>query len=60
MNNAVYGKTIKNVRNRRNVKIINGLEEKMLKKLIVKPNLKSTYIFKDSNMVMVTIKTLRV
>ena len=60
MNNAVYGKTIKNVRNRRNVKIINGLEEKMLKKLIVKPNLKSTYIFKDSNVVMVTIKTLRV
>ena len=33
MNNAVYGKTMENVRNRCNVKIVNGLEEKKTRKV---------------------------
>ena len=43
MNNSVFGKTMENIRNRVNVKLVNT--EEKLKKLIAKPNFRSRKIF---------------
>ena len=51
MNNFVFGKTIENIRERCTVKIVHCLEEKKVKKLISKPNYKSSFIFANSNFV---------
>ena len=51
MNNSVFGKTMENIRKRCTVEIVNGLEEKKVKKLIAKPNYKSSFIFANSNLV---------
>ena len=51
MNNSVFGKTMENIRKRCTFKIVNGLEEKKVKKLISKPNYKSSFIFANSNLV---------
>ena len=50
-NNAVFGKTMKNVRERSTIKIVNGHNVKKLEKLIAKPNYKGAFVFEDSNLV---------
>ena len=54
MNNSVFGKTMENVRNRVNVKLVNTEEE--LKKLVAKPNLKSPPKIFSENLVSVHLK----
>ena len=51
MNNAVFGKTMENVRKRCSVTIVNGTEPKKVGKLIAKPNFKSAFVFENSNLV---------
>src|SRR5271163_4088743 len=46
MNNSVYGKTMENVRNRQNIKLIT--EEKMLMKYLSKPGLINRKIFNEN------------
>ena len=53
MNNAVFGKTMENIRNRVNVKLVNTGEQ--LKKLVAKPNYESRKIFNE-NLVSVHMK----
>ena len=53
MNNAVFGKTMENIRNRVNIKLINT--EEQLKKLVAKPNYESRKIFNE-NLVSVHMK----
>ena len=53
MNNSVFGKTMENIRNRVNVKLVNTQEK--LKKLTAKPNFKSHKIFSE-NLVSVHMK----
>ena len=53
MNNSVFGKTMENIRNRVNVKLVNS--EEQLKKLIAKPNYNSRKIFSE-NLVSVHMK----
>ena len=53
MNNSVFGKTMKNIRNRVNVKLVNTKEK--LRKLVAKPNFKSCKIFSE-NLVSVHMK----
>ena len=53
MNNSVFGKTMENIRNRVNVKLVNT--EEKLKKLIAKPNFRSQKIFSE-NLVSVHMK----
>ena len=53
MNNSVFGKTMGNIRNRVNVKLVNTKEK--LKKLVAKPNFKSQKIFSE-NLVSVHMK----
>ena len=53
MNNSVFGKTMENIRNRVNVKLVNTQER--LKKLVAKPNFKSHKIFSE-NLVSVHMK----
>ena len=53
MNNAVFGKTMENIRNRVNVKLTNT--EEQLKKLVAKPNYESRKIFNE-NLVSVHMK----
>ena len=53
MNNSVFGKTMENIRNRVNVKLINT--EERLKKLSAKPNYKSCKIFNE-NLISVHMK----
>ena len=53
MNNSVFGKTMENIRNRVNVKLINT--EEKLRKLVAKPNFKSRKIFNE-NLVSVHMK----
>ena len=53
MNNSVFGKTMENIRNRVNVKLVNT--EEKLKKLIAKPNFRSRKIFSE-NLVSVHMK----
>ena len=54
MNNSVFGKTMENIRNRVNVKLVNTQER--LKKLISKPNLKSPPKIFNENLVSVHLK----
>ena len=46
MNNSVFGKTMENIRNRVNVKLVNN--EEKARKLIAKPNYKSCKIFSEN------------
>ena len=54
MNNSVFGKTMENIRNRVNVKLVNT--EERLKKLVAKPNLKSPPKIFSENLVSVHMK----
>ena len=54
MNNSVFGKTMENIRNRVNVKLVNT--EERLKKLVVKPNLKSPPKIFNENLASVHLK----
>ena len=53
MNNSVFGKTIENIRNRVDVKLVNT--EEKFKKLVAKPNFKSWKIFNE-NLISVHMK----
>ena len=53
MNNSVFGKTMENIRNRVNVKLVTSREK--FKKLVAKPNFKSRKIFNE-NLVSVHMK----
>ena len=53
MNNSVFGKTMENIRNRVNVKLVNT--EEKFKKLSAKPNYKSCKIFSE-NLISVHLK----
>ena len=53
MNNSVFGKTIENIRNRVDVKLVNT--EEKFKKLVAKPNFKSRKIFNE-NLISVHMK----
>ena len=53
MNNSVFGKTIENIRNRVDVKLVNT--EEKFKKLAAKPNFKSRKIFNE-NLISVHMK----
>ena len=53
MNDSVFGKTMENIRNRVNVKLVNT--EEKLKKLVAKPNFRSLKIFSE-NLVSVHMK----
>ena len=46
MNNAVFGKTMENIRNRKDVKLVNSVEK--LRKLIAKPNFVNRKIFSEN------------
>ena len=54
MNNSVFGKTMENIRNRVNVKLVNT--EERLKKLTAKPNLKSPPKIFSENLASVHLK----
>ena len=43
MNNSVFGKTVENIRNRVDIKLVNSREK--AKKLVAKPNFKHLNIF---------------
>ena len=47
MNNSVFGKTMENIRNRVNVKLVNSPEK--FKKLVAKPNYESRKILNDND-----------
>ena len=53
MNNSVFGKTMENIRNRVNVKLVNN--EEKARKLIAKPNYRSCKIFGE-NLISVHLK----
>ena len=53
MNNSVFGKTMENIRNRVDVKLVNT--EEKLRKLVAKPNFRSLKIFNE-NLVSVHMK----
>ena len=53
MNNSVFGKTMENIRNRVNVKLVNTVEK--ARKLIAKPNFRSRKIFNE-NLISVHMK----
>ena len=53
MNNSVFGKTMENIRNRVNIKLVNS--EEKFKKLVAKPNYESNKRF-DENLVSVHMK----
>ena len=55
MNNAVFGKTIENVRNRRDVKLV--VTEERRKKLVSEPNYDSRKVFSESLMAIEMRKT---
>ena len=54
MNNSVFGKTMENIRNRVNVKLVNSKKE--LKKLVAKPNFKGPPKVFSENLVSVHMK----
>ena len=47
MNNAVFGKTMENVRRRVNIKLLRSREEKKIKQLVAKPTYNRHVIFND-------------
>ena len=53
MNNSVFGKTMENIRNRIDVKLVN--ERKKALKLVAKPNFQSVKIF-DENLIAIHMK----
>jgi len=53
MNNSVFGKTMENIRNRVNIRLVNN--QKSLKKCVVKPNFDHCTVF-DENLVAVHMK----
>ena len=53
MNNACFGKTMENVRNRSGVKIVHGSAKRRLEKLNARPNYEGSFIFGNSNLVSV-------
>ena len=53
MNNAVFGKTMENIRNRKDVKLVNSVEK--LRKLIAMPNFANRKIFSE-NLISVHMK----
>ena len=53
MNNSVFGKTVENIRNRVDVKLVNT--EEKFKKLVAKPNFRSQKIFNE-NLISVHMK----
>ena len=53
MNNSVFGKTVENIRNRVDVKLVNT--EEKFKKLVAKPNFRSQKIFSE-NLISVHMK----
>ena len=53
MNNAVFGKTMENIRNRKDVKLVNSVEK--LRKLIAMPNFVNRKIFSE-NLISVHMK----
>ena len=53
MNNSVFGKTMENVRNRVDVKLVNNIEK--AEKLAAKPNFQHCTIF-DENLVAIHMK----
>ena len=55
MNNSVFGKTMENIRNRVDVKLVNTKEK--FKKLVAKPNFRSRKIFSE-NLVSVHMKKI--
>ena len=57
MNNSVFGKTMENIRNRVDVKLVNT--EEKLRKLVAKPNLKSPPKIFSENLVSVHMKKTR-
>ena len=54
MNNSVFGKTMENIRNRVNVKLVNSREK--LKKLVAKPNFKGPPKIFSENLISVHMK----
>ena len=54
MNNSVFGKTMENIRNRVDVKLVNTKEK--LRKLVAKPNLKSPPKIFSENLVSVHMR----
>ena len=56
MNNSVFGKTMENIRNRVDVKLVNTQEK--LRKLVGKPNYKSQEIYSE-NLVSVHMKKVK-
>ena len=56
MNNSVFGKTMENIRNRVDVKLVNTQEK--LRKLVAKPNYKNQNIFSE-NLVSVHMKKVK-
>ena len=56
MNNSVFGKTMENIRNRVDVKLLN--DEKSAQKLVAKPNFEHLTIF-DENLVAIHMKRIK-
>jgi len=57
MNNSVFGKTMKNIRNRVDIRLRTSIDK--ASKLVVKPNFRHCIIF-DENLVAVLMKKTRI
>ena len=57
MNNSVFGKTMEDIRNRVDIRLVN--DESKAKKLVAKPNYKQCTIF-DENLIAVHMKKTKV
>ena len=53
MNNSVFGKTMENIRNRKDVKLVS--DRKKAEKLVAKPNFKHCNIFNE-NLIFIHMK----
>ena len=58
-NNSVYGKSFENVRQRFNVHIVGGGEERRLLNLFKQPHFESASVLPDSQMVMVRMGQIK-